>query len=282
MNNLVEIVFQNELTKNGLDELRNKYPSDLVVDMSSDEEFKQARKTRTEMNKLVDAINRRRIDVSSEIKSHGDSLIKQVEEIYSVVVQPFEIEDKRRKEIAAEEKRKYEEKILAERQQIQQINLFVSDCSGKSSEYIQGVIESVDLIETDGFHKDLIHEAIQVKKNTLDLLSNALQQAIINEQAEEQRKAAEAQVAEMRAQMEAMQSQLAAQQAAKYPEPEQPVAEQVKTPPEPLQGVKQGDNSNQELYPLVDAINDWVDKHGINSAAHENLLEMLNNYGIDV
>lgn len=190
-NNLVEVIFQNELTAAGLAELRAKYPADVVTDMSVEENFKQARKTRTEMNKLVDAINRRRIDVSSEIKTHGDSLIKQVTDIYSVVVQPFEIEDQRRKDIAAEEKRKYGEKIAAERAQIKEIGDWVPFCNGKSPAEIQDIIEAVDLIDTAGFHKDLIHEAIEVKDSTLNALSGMLQQAIVNEQADKQRQAAE-------------------------------------------------------------------------------------------
>lgn len=190
-NNLVEVIFQNELTAAGLAELRAKYPSDVVTDMSVEENFKQARKTRTEMNKLVDAINRRRIDVSSEIKAHGDSLIKQVTDIYSVVVQPFEIEDQRRKDIAAEEKRKYDEKIAAERAQIKEISDWVTFCNGRSPAEIQGIIEAVDLIDTAGFHKDLIHEAIEVKDSTLNSLSGMLQQAIVNEQADKHRKEAE-------------------------------------------------------------------------------------------
>jgi len=190
-NNLVEVVFQNELTAAGLAELRAKYPADVVTDMSVEDNFKQARKTRTEMNKLVDAINRRRIDVSAEIKTHGDNLIKQVTDIYSVVVQPFEIEDQRRKDIAAEEKRKYEEKIAAELAQIKEIGDWVPFCNGKSPAEIQNIIEAVDLIDTAGFHKDLIHEAIEVKDSTLKALSGILQQTIINEQADKQRQAAE-------------------------------------------------------------------------------------------
>lgn len=190
-NNLVEVIFQNELTAAGLADLRAKYPADVVTDMSVEENFKRARKTRTEMNKLVDAINRRRIDVSSEIKTHGDNLIKQVTDIYSVVVQPFEIEDQRRKDIAAEEKRKYDEKISAERAQIKEISDWVMFCNGKSPAEIQDIIEAVDLIDTAGFHKDLIHEAIEVKDSTLNSLSGMLQQAIINEQADKQRQDAE-------------------------------------------------------------------------------------------
>jgi len=54
-NQLVEVIFKDELTQEGLADLRAKYPADLVFNMADDEVFKAARKTRTEKNKLVEA-----------------------------------------------------------------------------------------------------------------------------------------------------------------------------------------------------------------------------------
>ena len=189
-NQLVEIVFKDELTKEGLADLRAKYPPDLVFDMSDDEVFKAARKTRTEKNKLVEAIDRRRIDVCAEIKQHGDNLIKQIDEIYSVVVEPFEIEDKRRKDIEKQKKEQHEALIKSEREKIAQIGAWVPACIGKSSAEIQDIIEAVDMIDTSLFHKDVIHEAIEVKQKTISQLGQSLSQAIQNEQAEAQRQQA--------------------------------------------------------------------------------------------
>jgi hypothetical protein len=189
-NQLVEIVFKDELTQEGLADLRAKYPADLVFDMSDDEVFKAARKTRTEKNKLVEAIDRRRIDVCAEIKQHGDSLIRQIDEIYSVVVEPFEIEDKRRKDIEKQKKEQYEVLIKSEREKIAEIGAWVPACIGKSSAEIQDIIEAVDMIDTSLFHKDVIHEAIDVKQKTISQLGQSLSQAIQNEQAEAQRQQA--------------------------------------------------------------------------------------------
>ena len=296
-NNLVEIVFQNELTAAGLAELRSKYPADVVTDMSVEENFKQARKVRTEMNKLVDAINRRRIDVSAEIKKHGDSLIYEVEKIYSVVVEPFEVEDKRRKEIAAEEKRQRDALLEQERSQINEIAGAVADCIGKPSSYIQDTIEAIDLIDTACFDKELIHEVIEVKQITLKSLTSALSQAIANEAAAEATRVAEAKMAEMRAQMEAMQQQMrqqeasAVQQAAEQPDAEQPESEQVTASPAPLQEAKRDLLAkldgvfSENIEPLIIAIDKWADDYLIQDDALISLNEILrkfNCFGIDV
>jgi hypothetical protein len=189
-NQLVEVIFKDELTQEGLAELRAKYPADLIFNMADDEVFKAARKTRTEKNKLVEAIDRRRIDVCNEVKQHGDSLIKQIDEIYSVVVEPFEIEDKRRKDIEKQKKEQHEALIKSEREKIAAIGAWVPECIGKSSAEIQDIIEAVDMIDTSLFHKDVIHEAIEIKQKTINQLGQSLAQAIQNEQAEAQRQQA--------------------------------------------------------------------------------------------
>lgn len=180
-NKIATVVFESELTQAGLDALKVKYPSTLILDMTNDETFKDARKTRTEMNKLKEAIDRRRIDVCKEIKTHGDDLIKQIESIYSVVVKPFELEDDRRKKEAEEKQRIYDELIAKERKAISEIIGWVQACRSMPSSEIQNIIEAVDMIDESGFHKDLIHEAIEAKKSTITQLGEILQQAIQSE-----------------------------------------------------------------------------------------------------
>lgn len=180
-NKIATVVFESELTQAGLDALKVKYPSTLILDMTNDETFKDARKTRTEMNKLKEAIDRRRIDVCKEIKTHGDDLIKQIESIYSVVVKPFELEDDRRKKEAEEKQRIYDELISKDRKAISEIIGWVQACRSMPSSEIQNIIEAVDMIDESGFHKDLIHEAIEAKKSTITQLGEILQQAIQSE-----------------------------------------------------------------------------------------------------
>ena len=215
MTQLIETIFKDELTQQGLEELRNRFPSDLVMDMSDDNQFKQARKIRTERNKLKEAIDRRRKDVTGEIKEYGDNLISQVTDIVDVVVSPFEVEDKRRKEEAARLKAIEEEKINESRKQIAGINGFVSQCNGKDSAYIADMIESVDLIEVESFHKDVIHEAIEAKKAALSHLTQMLSDTKARERlAEEEAKLAEERrkMEAERAEFEAWKNQQAAEQ----------------------------------------------------------------------
>lgn len=187
MSEIIKQIYSNEMTEAGLAELREKYPEDLVVDMEDNNEFKAARKTRTEKNKLVESLNRRRLDVTGELKKYGDSLIDQINNIYDVVVLPFEKEDKVRKEKAAEEAKKLGELLAKERAEIAKIYGFVENSRGKDSKDIQGAIEAVDLIETDIFHKDVIHHAIEVKKKTLADLAQLLSDTIVREKVEVER-----------------------------------------------------------------------------------------------
>lgn len=180
---LVKSVFSSEITEAALAELRQRYPSDLVFDMTDDAVFSAARKVRTERNKLVEAINRKRIDFCAEVKTHGDNLVTEINKIYDVSVKPFELEDERRKKIEADKKALYESTIAAERKKIKEIGDWVSFCVGKSSDEIQNVIEAVDMIDAAGFHKDVIHEAIEVKTSTLSLLGQSLSQVLQNESA---------------------------------------------------------------------------------------------------
>ncbi|AZZ98788.1 hypothetical protein [Pseudoalteromonas sp. R3] len=181
---VLNIVFQNEITDEGISALLQKYPTNLVVDMSDDKQFKDGRKTRAERNKLTKAINARRIEICQQIKARGDQLIEQVEGIYSVVVAPFEIEETRRKEAKAKAELEHQKLLDGQRAEIQALRAFITDCEGKSSQYIADVMESVDLLETSCFDKELIHEAIEAKKDVLNRLFQMQTQAKANEQLE--------------------------------------------------------------------------------------------------
>jgi hypothetical protein len=196
MNQLIEKIFDGEITQQGLTHLQEKYPVGLKLEMSNDAVFKDARKTRTECNKMVEAIKRRRLDITGELKEYADEVTAEINRIYSVVVLPFEKEDKARKEKAAEEARKHQELIDSEIKKIKAIYEFVDDCRGKDSEHIQGIIEAVDLIETDVFDKDVIHEAIEAKKSTLHDLAQLLSDTISREKVEAEREVLRKQQAE--------------------------------------------------------------------------------------
>ncbi|NRA60853.1 MAG: hypothetical protein HRU25_08050, partial [Psychrobium sp.] len=180
-------VFANEITEQGLAELRKTYPSDVVHDMSDMVQFKAARLIRTERNKLLESIKRRRLDVKGEVETVANKLSEEVTDIYSTIVIPFEIELERQR-VAKEKAEKQKRTLLTkQRIQIKEINNWVNECIGKSSQEISNIIEAVDLIDTACFHKDIIHEAIAVKKDTLKALADLLAQEIANEMIQQER-----------------------------------------------------------------------------------------------
>jgi len=187
MNELIEKIFVNEITEQGLVQLQKDYPTNLVIDMSVDANFKAARKTRTECNKLVKAIKDRRIGITTELKEYGDSITDQINGIYAVVVDPFEAENEARKVAAAKEAKELEELLAGQRFNIKAITGFVTTARDKDSKGIQGVIEAVDLIDVEDFHKDLIHEAIETKKDAIAALGQLLTDTISRENMEIER-----------------------------------------------------------------------------------------------
>ncbi|MBH0034586.1 hypothetical protein I6F43_07815 [Pseudoalteromonas sp. NZS71_1] len=172
---LVEVVYQEDLTKKGLADLRKKYPKSFSLDMSDDEQFKQARAIRAEFNKLVKSINERRIGFSKELKTYGDDLVKKVEAIYAPTVEAFLLEDKHRKEEAARIAKEREQFLNKQRDEIAQMSNFVDQCKNQGSQFIADTIEAVDLVDTESFDKELIHEAIDTKKGILETLNNMYQ-----------------------------------------------------------------------------------------------------------
>jgi|GEM_PF-1392242 len=185
--NLVEVVYQEDLTKKGLADLRKQYPKSFSLDMSDEDEFKQGRKIRTERNKLVKSINDRRIGFTNELKAYGDELISKIDVIYDPIINAFELEDKRRKEEAARIAKEREAFLNKQRQEIAQMHDFTEQCKNQSSQFIADTIEAVDLVDTEAFDKELIHEAIDTKKNILEALNNMYQAAKAAEAVEAER-----------------------------------------------------------------------------------------------
>lgn len=177
-------IFKDDITEEGISELRRKYPINLVMDMSDGKNLTVARKIRTERNKLTEAINRRRLDKTKELKNIGDELIETVNEIYSVVVKPFEVEDNRLKEIAKAEAEKERAIIYSDRKKIDDLKGFVGQAAISNSEQISGMIDAIQNIDCSSFHKDLIHEAIEAKNFTSDRLGEALSSKLQSEQTE--------------------------------------------------------------------------------------------------
>lgn len=190
-------IFEKEITQQGLSDLEVKYPKNLVMDMSDDENLKAGRKIRTERNKLVEAINRRRIDTTADIKKMGDDLVESVNNIYSVVIDPFEKEDKRRKDEAAKLAAEKKQIIDADMRKIEALKGFIGQARISSSDQISGMIDAVENTDCTIFHKDLIHEAIEAKEFALVSLGEALTSKLENEQTQKENEALKARLAKL-------------------------------------------------------------------------------------
>lgn len=184
---LVKSVYQDDANKETIEEIRKEFPADVVIDMTDDVNFKAARKTKTRRNKMVEAIKSRRIAFTNEVKEYADDLTSQVNEAFEPVVSLFEIEDKARKEKAAEEKRIRDEMLFKQRSEIDGLKSFLESARGSSSSDVADIIEAVDLIETDCFDKELIHEAIETKKNVIEELHQLLRDTKAREATERER-----------------------------------------------------------------------------------------------
>lgn len=187
MSNEIAKIYEQELTEQGLDDLRIKYPSDLVIDMGVDANFKDARKTRTERNKLTESLNRRRIDTTNTLKKMGDDLISSVDSIYSVVVAPFEIEDKRRKDEVDRIARENQKILDDDRIKINNLKGFIHQARIGDSAAVSGAIDAVTNIDLNSFHKDLIHEAMETKESVLNDLTIILSDTLAREQLDSER-----------------------------------------------------------------------------------------------
>lgn len=197
---IIPFVFSESVTETTLKDLRKQYPKKLKLDMSNDDDFKEARKIRTERNKLTKAIDEKRKSYCGEVKDHADKLIGDIDKIYTPYIKAFEIEDKRRKDEAERIAKEREAFLNKQREEISQMSSFVDQCKNQGSQFIADTIEAVDLVDTEAFDKELIHEAIDTKKNIIEALNNMYQAA----------KAAEAVAAEreqLRIQQEAIAQQ---------------------------------------------------------------------------
>ena len=168
------------LTEQGFIELEEKKKG-LLIDVSTDAGFKDARKERTEQNATLKDIDRLAIDGKNDIDSARSTLKDRVIKLYKPTVSAFEAEDTKRK--AAKKKAEDDEALRKSKikDQICGIRLFSIGIAGKSSEEISGILEAVDMIDISESFAEFTQEAMLAKKETLGELNLALSSAIQNE-----------------------------------------------------------------------------------------------------
>lgn len=182
-------VFEEELnlTEQGFIELVERKKG-LVIDVTTDDGFKLARKERTEMNRIHARIDRLAIDGKSQIDASRNDLKSRVSDIYAVNVEAFEKEDAKRKEEKKRKEIEKQERIKKIKDEINKIHAYADNANYKSSQELQDIIEAIDLIDVIECFPELTKEASEAKELTLSKLNAALSFAIQKEQFEEKTK----------------------------------------------------------------------------------------------
>lgn len=159
----------------------------LVIDVSTDSGFKEARKERTEMNKSLTVID----DVAKKGKRDIDVKREEFKDVVRVIYQPivsqFEIEEQRRKDVKKEEEIKEAARVKAILDQINGIRQFSLNLQGKTSEEVSDIIEAVNMIDVSENFAEHTQEAMQAKSETLGELNINLSSKIQNEKLEQDR-----------------------------------------------------------------------------------------------
>jgi predicted esterase YcpF (UPF0227 family) len=171
--------------------------SNLVLDVTSEAGYKAARKERTERNGITKGIANLAIAGKKAIDEVRHQLIDRVENSYTGIIMPLEVEEVKRKAEADLKKQKEAERIAAIQRSIDVLFEMKAQAVDMDSEGIAGIIEAVDLIDCSEGFDELTQEALQAQKLVLSDLSIMLNQAISQEQLSAERKAMQLQQKEL-------------------------------------------------------------------------------------
>lgn len=201
------------LTEEGLAVLV-KDKASLVILFDTPAGMTIARKERTERNKLIESVKRVSIDTESAIKAKRESIIVEITEAYSCIVDPFEKEALRLKQEKERLAVIEEKRVEGIKKEITGLRSFANNLYGLSSQELSDIIESVDMIDVEDNFAEFTQEAMQVKKETLLELNTVLSGVIQSEKlAEEQ-----AQLAKEKEQLKKDQAEFAEFKAAQQKE----------------------------------------------------------------
>ena len=135
------LAFEKELnlTEKGMEALSEK-KLNLVIDVTTDEGFKEARKERSEQNKILTSIDRLGIDGKKSIDEARNTLKNRVTAIFEPIVTSFIKEDIKRKTEVARLARLEEERIEAIHVKINAMRNLAVNLNEKSVDEIQDII----------------------------------------------------------------------------------------------------------------------------------------------
>lgn len=169
------------LTEKGFAELVEKKKG-LLIDVSTDAGFKEARKERTEQNSILKDIDRLAIDGKNSLDDARSTLKVRVSNVFKPIVDAFEAEDTKRKLAKKKAEDDESDRVKGIKDEIAGIRQFAIGINGKQSSEISEILEAVDMIDVSVSFSEFTQEAMSVKKEVIGELNLALSSAIQNEQ----------------------------------------------------------------------------------------------------
>lgn len=192
-NNKITAIFNDAISAGPLRQIEMKHTG-LVHDFSNKEEFKAARKVNTEMNKLLERVDRVGIDAAAQIAEERKNLKSRIEDAYSGTVTPYLIENQKRKD---EKKRLEDEKaarLLEQRSKLDMMKRASARALYLPIDGIEEILQTVMEIDISSFDVDMQSNAQIAKDISLAQLNDAFKYAT---EKEENRKEAEIKDAEL-------------------------------------------------------------------------------------
>lgn len=224
MSNKIVELFTESITEQGIKDIIAKHDPKIVRDMSNDVEFKEARKVRSEMNKVLENIDRIGINSAKQITDMRNDFKDRVESAYSPTVKPFLLEDKKRKD---EKKRLEDEKKARIKEQEQKI----ADIKGASNramylpvDDIEDILQGVCGVNLSWFDKEFYGEAQITKEVAISQLTDSLKHKAEKEEDRKKSEIKDAELADKNDEIEELKRQLSLH-ASKAPEPKKEVEE---------------------------------------------------------
>ena len=210
-NKNIVAIYGDTITQDEINKIKEKHTG-LVHDFSNEEEFKAARKVRTEMNKILDAVDRIGIDAAQDITDMRNFLKEEIESAYSGTVAPFLIENQKRLDEAKRVKKEKEERIAQQKTQLDKIKGASARAIHLPIDDIDEILQDIMNIDIDFFDENLKQEAEAAKNISLAQLQDAYKFAQQKDEMRKERELREAELADKDDELEKLKAQLAALQ----------------------------------------------------------------------
>ena len=210
-NDKILAIYSDTVTSKAIADISSKHKG-LVHDFSNEAEFKAARKVNTEMNKLLKQVDTVGIAAAKQVTEVRNQLKESIEDAYSGTVEPFKIEDQRRKDEANRIKREHEAKLAEQRDKISMMRSASQRALHLPVGDIEDIFSDVMCVDLSAFDDDVKQEASLAKDIAMAQLKDAMKFATEKEQMRIEREKANAIIGDKDDEIERLKAMLEAQQ----------------------------------------------------------------------